>query len=77
MSATGMHAEGLTAYAQQQAAFYVSLQKHFNRLWVPVPVYILCMHAIINDPSIVQPGELEKKKGRPQKTVLQPNNKAT
>ena len=58
-----MRAEGLTAYAERQAAFYDRLRLHFNSLWTDVPRHVSRMQEVIADPSKLKPGELDAKKG--------------
>lgn len=57
-----MRAEGLTAYAERQAAFYSELRLYFKSLWIGVPKHVLRMQEVIEDPSKLLPGELDKKK---------------
>lgn len=56
-----MRAEGLTAYAERQAAFYNELQLYFKTLWIGVPKHVSRMQEVIADPSKLLPGELDKK----------------
>ena len=61
-----MRTEGLSAYAERQAAFFDGLRLSFKALWKDVPAHILRMQAVIKDPTLLKPGELDNKKTRAQ-----------
>lgn len=58
-----MRAEGFTAYAERQAAFYDELRLYFKSLWTDVPKHVSRMQEVIADPDKLKPGELDAKKG--------------
>lgn len=63
VSMTQMRVEGIIAYAKRQADMYKSLMVHFRFLWKDIPAHLARMEAIICDPSLALPGELDKTKG--------------
>ena len=51
--------EGHQAYAERQSAMYLDLRRHCADLWQDVPLHVTRMQAIIDNPSIAEPGEFD------------------
>ena len=58
-SMSSARAEAHRAYAERQSAMYLALQNHCAQLWRDLPGFINRMNAIIEDPTLADPGEFD------------------